>query len=124
MIFYYLFNILFVNPCIEWGIHKIFHHYNIKYHKDHHIQVHHNQTETEYYFLFIIPAFYYCNYITLSIGAANYLATHTALHFYPKWVDSELLEHHTVHHKQPNYNFAVTSIMPDILFSTRYYKKI
>jgi len=117
-----LFNILFVNPCIEWFIHKAFHDYNIQYHKDHHIQVHHNKTETEYYFIFIIPLFYYCNLTTLSIGALNYVATHSAIHFYPDYVDSELLQHHNTHHLIPNYNFAVTSILPDILFSTRYSK--
>ena len=124
MLFYYLFNILVTNPLIEWSIHKFFHHYNIQYHHHHHIQVHHNQTEKEYYFLLIIPTLYYSNYISLSIGALNYLATHTCIHFYPKWVESELLEHHITHHKHPNYNFAVTSVFPDILFDTRYYKKI
>lgn len=124
MFLYYLFNILVTNPIIEWTIHRAFHHYNIQYHKDHHIQVHRSQTETEYYFLFIIPAFYYCNYISLSIGAARYVLTHTAIHFYPEWVDYDVLEHHNNHHKYPDYNFAVTSVLPDVLFSTRYYKKI
>tara|TARA_R100000541_G_scaffold523_3_gene3666 strand:+ start:451 stop:825 length:375 start_codon:yes stop_codon:yes gene_type:complete len=124
MFLYYLFNILFTNPIIEWSIHKFFHDYKIDYHHQHHLDVHHDKTEKEYYFLIIIPALYYCNYISLSIGAFNYLATHTCIHFYPKWVDSDLLEHHSVHHMRPNYNFAVTSDLPDILFSTKYYKKI
>ena len=124
MLFYYLFNILVTNPLIEWVIHYGMHKYKIEYHHHHHIQVHHNQTEKEYYFLLIIPTLYYSNYISLSIGALNYVATHTAIHFYPKFVDSELLEHHSVHHKHPNYNFSVTSVFPDILMNTRYYKKI
>ena len=120
--FFFLFNILFVNPCIEWAVHKFFHDYNIQYHKDHHIQVHHDRTETEYYFIFIIPLFYYCNLTTLSIGAANYALTHSCIHFYPQWVDKELLQHHRIHHMMPKFNFAVTSVLPDILFSTRYSK--
>jgi len=119
---FFLFNILFVNPFLEWAVHKGLHDYNIKYHKDHHIQEHHNRTEKEYYFLFIMPALYYSNLTTLSIGAANYALTHSAIHFYPQWVDKELLQHHQIHHMLPKYNFAVTSIIPDLFMQTRYSK--
>ena len=54
MIFYYLFNILVTNPIIEWIIHYSMHKYNIDFHKQHHLEVHKNQTEKEYYFLLII----------------------------------------------------------------------
>jgi len=124
MIFYYLFNILVTNPIIEWIIHYSMHKYNIDFHKQHHLEVKNNQTEKEYYFLLIIPILYYTNYISLCIGALNYVATHSCIHFLPKYVDIELLEHHITHHKRPNYNFSVTSVVPDILFDTRYYKHI
>jgi hypothetical protein len=118
--FYYLFNLIFITPSIEWGIHRLFHICNNKFHKEHHIEVHNGTNQIESYFLLIIYLLYLLDYEILTLGGIQYLVNHTLIHFYPKYCNKEILKHHLIHHNKPNYNFSVSNPFIDNLFNTRY----
>jgi len=118
--FYYLFNLIFITPSIEWGIHRYFHIYKNQFHKDHHIEVHHNKTQIEYYFIAIIYLLYLLDYKVFTLGGIQYLINHTLIHFYPMYCNKNILNHHLLHHSKPDYNFSVSNPFIDTLFNTRY----
>lgn len=118
--FYYLFNLIFITPSIEWFIHYNMHKYKNQFHKDHHIEVHFDKTQLESYFILIIYLFYLLDYKILTLGGLQYLINHSLIHFCPKYCNKEILNHHLVHHSKPNYNFSVSNPFIDTLFNTRF----
>lgn len=125
--FNFIFILFIIEPIGEWTIHKLLHKLNIWNHLSHHEEVTDNNLKKiqnitlEYWPIFPIVIFYYCNYIILSLCFLKYYVVHSIIHFYPNIMQG-LTIHHETHHKYSKYNFCVSTIWPDILFNTQYKK--
>lgn len=118
MILYFVFNLFFIAPIIEWIIHYAIHRPPVlKFHKQHHIAFYKNKNLIEVWTIPVIMILTYFTYYLTALGFLKYLIVHNVIHYYPENLPI-LAKHHFKHHTDPTCNFAVSSILPDRIFNT------
>ena len=104
-----IFNMIITIPIIEYSIHYLLHSINSTTHKEHHIETHAKQNKIEKYIVVLIPPLYYLEFYLVSLGILQYWLIHTLIHFYPYLLPNVIVKHHTIHHNNPTYNYAISN---------------
>ena len=102
----------------EYMIHRLVHHYKIKYHSPHHCiwsTNDYNKYNADAHVRCFIMILFGMQYYIPALMLLKYETFHTISHTYP---NNYLFHHHRLHHYYPKYNFAVTAIWTDKLFGT------
>tara|TARA_R110002020_G_scaffold131362_1_gene293720 strand:- start:3502 stop:3870 length:369 start_codon:yes stop_codon:yes gene_type:complete len=113
-----LFELRYITPFYEYGIHFLLHKYKSNTHKTHHKEFFNNDIKFEYWLFPLIGLFYYFENYHLTLGISQYLFIHTITHKYPQLLPKHLKHHHELHHLNKKYNFGVSSKLPDYVFGT------
>ena len=121
---YYCVCLFILGPIFEWFVHYALHKINNAYHKSHHIYFYKNKVRVEILPGLVIPILIYFNCYILLLLNLKYYSIHTIIHKKPMMFNGlfiYLVKHHTIHHRNPNYNFGVTCLWVDKLFNTYKY---
>lgn len=98
---------------VEYVLHFIFH----KYRYSRHIE-HHRTKNTETFTLFVVAAILFLfQFDGIFVGLVWYLIVHRVSHSWPE-ILPRLSKHHLLHHRNPKYNFGVSSPFFDHIFGT------
>lgn len=110
--------LFYVTPFIEWSIHRYFHKPpSLEFHKKHHLNFHKNRSVVEHWPIPFMGFFYYFGFFLIFLGILKYWFCHNIIHHFPE-IFPTLEKHHRIHHQCPEYNFAVSSTLPDRIMGT------
>ena len=114
----YILGLIFLTPFFEWGIHRYAHTPpKLKFHHEHHLDYHNNNSIFEYWPIPFMTFFYYFGFYFVFLGILKYWMFHNTIHYYPE-ILPKLSKHHLIHHQDPKYNFSVSSRLPDMILGT------